>query len=142
MKSNSAGILIENTRHEILLGHATGNKHWDIPKGKYDKSDHILIKTALRETQEETGLVFSKNNLIFVASCYFNSEKNMTLYKLNSKIPYGALSLDRLRCSSMVKRAKYNQFPEIDNYKWFTKEEVLNNVSKSMYKFLITNGVL
>ena len=139
---NSAGILIENDRDEILLGHATGNKHWEIPKGKYDKSDLVLINTALRETQEETGLVFSKDNLILIASCYFNSEKNMTLYKLNFKIPYDAVSLDRLRCSSKVKRAKYKQFPEIDDYRWFQKKEVLNYVSKAMYKFLITNEVL
>jgi 8-oxo-dGTP pyrophosphatase MutT (NUDIX family) len=139
---NSAGILIENDRNEILLGHATGTKHWDIPKGKYEERDSVIINTALRETQEETGLVFSKYQLILLASGYFNSEKKMTLYKLNFKIPYGAVNLDRLRCSSKVKITKYKQFPEIDNYRWFPKKDVLHYVSKSMYKFLTTNEVL
>ena len=29
----SCGVLLFNEHDEILLAHATGNRHWDVPKG-------------------------------------------------------------------------------------------------------------
>ena len=49
-------LVLLNERHEWFIAHVTGSSHWDIPKGIKDDSESRL-DAALRETQEETGLV-------------------------------------------------------------------------------------
>lgn len=52
--SKAGGGIIQNKRNEILLIYRRGK--WDLPKGKLDEGESIE-ECALREVQEETGLV-------------------------------------------------------------------------------------
>src|SRR5437868_3531466 len=54
-KITTCGVLVMNDQRELLLGHATGAKHWDIFKGVGDPGE-TPIETAVRETSEESGL--------------------------------------------------------------------------------------
>lgn len=51
----SCGILFVRDGH-LFIGHTTGQKHWDIPKGKIEPGE-TPIEAAIRETYEETGYV-------------------------------------------------------------------------------------
>ncbi len=57
---NSAGIIVfrrKPSRHpEYLVLRAKWGRHWSIPKGHRDKKSEPVIMTALRETEEETGI--------------------------------------------------------------------------------------
>ncbi|HRH74718.1 MAG TPA: NUDIX domain-containing protein, partial [Zoogloea sp.] len=35
----SCGLLVINERAELLVGHSTGNEHWDLPKGLIDPGE-------------------------------------------------------------------------------------------------------
>ena len=52
----SCGVLLFNEHDQLLLAHATGSRHWDVPKGLADPGEAPLA-AALRETCEETGIV-------------------------------------------------------------------------------------
>ena len=39
---------------QILVGHTTGQEHWDLPKGKTEGSE-TFKEAAVRECYEETG---------------------------------------------------------------------------------------
>ena len=45
----SCGVLLFNEHDQLLLAHATGNRHWDVPKGLADPGEAPLA-AALRET--------------------------------------------------------------------------------------------
>jgi 8-oxo-dGTP pyrophosphatase MutT (NUDIX family) len=67
MTQISCGILVMNERRELLMGHVTGLRHWDIPKGIKDEGESPLV-AALRETEEETGLRLQTAVLYAVSS--------------------------------------------------------------------------
>lgn len=52
-KVEAAGGLTRNTKGEVLMIHRYG--HWDLPKGKLEKSESIE-EAALREVEEECSL--------------------------------------------------------------------------------------
>lgn len=56
---SAGGILYRKTNGhlEIALVKSAKDKNWCLPKGKADIQDESLLKTAIRETQEETGCV-------------------------------------------------------------------------------------
>ena len=47
MSSVSCGVLIFDERRRLLMAHATGGAHWDIPKGLADPGE-APIEAALR----------------------------------------------------------------------------------------------
>ena len=56
-KETSAGIILYNNEHDekefLLLKYPGG--HWDFVKGKMEQSEQSM-QTAIRETEEETGI--------------------------------------------------------------------------------------
>ena len=56
-KETSAGIILYNNEHDekefLLLKYPGG--HWDFVKGKMEHSEQSM-QTAIRETEEETGI--------------------------------------------------------------------------------------
>jgi hypothetical protein len=52
-----AGIILLNSKCSILLVRDTKSKKFGFPKGHYEKYDKTPYDTALRELNEETGLV-------------------------------------------------------------------------------------
>jgi 8-oxo-dGTP pyrophosphatase MutT (NUDIX family) len=130
MKSLSCGILFK-VKGKILLGHSTGNTHWDIPKG-IKHEEELPIEAAIRETFEETGMSISKNMLKEVGKFNLTSHKNLHLYETD-KVD---IKLEELYCDSMVNLPNKAPFPELDNFKLFNKEEALERVYPSLRKVL------
>src|SRR5438445_2538047 len=58
----SCGVLLFNPQDELLLCHATGAAHWDIPKGLSEPGE-TPRQAAARETLEETGLQLAPERL-------------------------------------------------------------------------------
>jgi 8-oxo-dGTP pyrophosphatase MutT (NUDIX family) len=135
MKQLTCGILIY-VKDQVLLCHSTGNTHWDIPKGIKEEFESPL-EAAIRETVEETGLLVNKLALKDLGQHSLNKRKNIHLFKLE----LSSLNLNKLKCTSMVERENEQPFPEVDGYQLFNKENVLNKVSKSLKKLLISTGV-
>lgn len=68
---NSAGGWIENNRGELLLQkRSADSEHWGFPGGIVELGESAA-ETAIREIQEETGLVTSVTELLGVYSKYF-----------------------------------------------------------------------
>jgi len=62
----SCGIVILAPTRELLLCHVTGQRHWDLPKGGIHDGE-TPAEAAVRETMEETGLIFAKSQWPTVA---------------------------------------------------------------------------
>lgn len=133
-KSLSCGVIIMNN-DKILLCHATGQSHWDLPKGGLDDGE-LPIEAAVRECFEETGLRYSADDLLDLGEFSFNKYKNIHLFLLNKN---GPDNLDNLVCNSYFKH-HYTQIdtPEADDFKYFDKEQVLSLASKSL-SLLLSN---
>ena len=58
----SCGLLVLNELGELLVGHSTGNRIWDLPKGLIEDGEDA-VSCALREAKEEFGLVFAPDRL-------------------------------------------------------------------------------
>lgn len=65
MSPNGAGIVLFNKAHtHILLIKDSRSKKWSMPKGQYESYDNSYISTAIRETREETGLIWGYDYLL------------------------------------------------------------------------------
>lgn len=134
-KVTSGTILYIKSIDKYLLGHSTGNKHFDIPKGLMEESETYL-EAAIRECKEEFNIELDDRDMQFLGVHKYNKEKNIALfyYELNMIDD----SFSDLKCSSMV--LDFNgspRFPEVDYYKLFSYEEMLNVVPKSLNKVLV-----
>src|SRR3954453_8977739 len=79
MKTTSCGILVCNPREELLLCHATGTARWDIPKG-HGEAGESTQEAGLRDTAEETGLVFQPEDLLELGRSTYRPSKDLWLY--------------------------------------------------------------
>ncbi|PTS99332.1 NUDIX hydrolase [Pedobacter sp. HMWF019] len=140
----SAGILLYKKKLDqlqVLLVHPGGpffkNKDagwWTIPKGE-SENDEELLKTALREFQEETGYVPSGNF----------RPLNPIIQK-GGKTVYGWAIAGELEVANIVcntfdlewppKSGKIQQFPEIDQARWFDLAEARLKINERQIAFL------
>ncbi len=69
---NGAGLVIfcvvNSCKKYLVLLNKWGRKKWSFPKGHADKRDVNLLKTALRETEEETGFTCNEIRLHSIES--------------------------------------------------------------------------
>ena len=131
----SAGIIITDGK-KILLGHSTGNSHWDIPKGEVDLGEEY-IDTAIRETKEEFGITFKKEELIDLGLFSYLKRKNLYLFKITVKgFP------TECECTSFFKGKNGMDIPEIDDFKVFSNKEGLSKLNKSMQKVFIEHNLI
>lgn len=127
MKKMSCGVIITNGT-VILMLHVTKKSHWDIPKGQKEENE-TNIEAALRELQEESGVILLPEQLIPLGTISYNKEKDLSLFLYYTDI---LPQKDNMECSSYVNIANQISFPEIDGYKYMTWEEAINNTSKSL----------
>lgn len=75
IKIQNAGImLIVNKRNEILAVSRKDDKtKFCLPGGKPEPTDLSIKETAIRETEEETGLIVKKCKLIYQNTNYDNN---------------------------------------------------------------------
>lgn len=127
MKKLTCGIIVITNQNKILLGHSTGNSHWDIFKGICGE-DETSLEAALRETEEESGLKLFEKDVIFIGEYNFNKYKNIALYLHFIE----SLDLEKLNCTSMVVIDDKKPFPELDVFQTFDFNDGLEKMSKSL----------
>jgi len=123
----TCGVLLLNSSAELLLGHATGARHWDIFKGIGDPGE-TPRQAAVREVQEECGLVVDGDGLLDLGLFRYRPEKDLQLY---------ASLIERIdpaqcRCTSFFRDAHGITRPEMDAFMWVAFDEVPGRCAKSM----------
>lgn len=139
MKKTTCGIIIKNEFNEILLGHATNNLHYDIPKGikEYQEDE---ISAALRELNEEFGISFNKNDLTHIGKFSYNKRKNISLFIIF--VNKNSIDIDKLYCSSWVFINGKKSFLEMDSYDWINYNEKEKYLSKVFLNLIKNNNII
>src|SRR3982751_6734490 len=79
MKTTSHGTVLIDADGELLLCHATGGKHWDIPKGAAGPGE-TSAQAALREAREECGLDLDPAALVDLGGFSYRPDKDLRLH--------------------------------------------------------------
>ncbi len=126
-KQTSCGVLVVNRQRELLLGHATGAAHWDIPKGLPEPGESER-DVALRETREETGLVLDASRLVDLGRFGYRPDKDLHLFATL----LDRVDTDRLVCTSCFRDARGRLRPEVDAFEWTPFERVGERCARRM----------
>ncbi len=144
MMKRSAGILpykIVDGKIMVYLEHPGGpyweNKdEWSICKGEYKKEEKA-INAALREFKEETGFALNKEDLHFIGSLKQQATKKLV-------IVFGVekdINPEKMISNTFTKEwpphsGQIQEFPEMDQGKWFTIEEADQKIFKGQRPIL------
>ncbi|HSW07841.1 NUDIX hydrolase [Aquabacterium sp.] len=131
MKRLSCGILVINAQRELLLCHATGTWHWDIPKGGTEPGETPL-QSAQREALEETGLRFEADELHDLGRFSYRSDKDLHLFMALS----GRFDAATCVCTSHYRDSWGRSRPEMDGFEWTPFERVHRRCSRHMVTLL------
>lgn len=135
-KAVSCGVIVRRAAGELLLGHATGNNYWDIPKGVRDAGE-TSIAAALRELREEAGIEFEAHRLQDLGLHKYLPRKDLHLFVLNPADP--TLNIDACCCSThYTPRYGGREIPEVDAYRWSLRGEVPELCGKNMARVLMS----
>ena len=127
MKTVSHGTLVMNAAAELLLCHATGAKHWDIPKGMA-MADESSAAAAAREAHEECGIRLDPERLEALGLFAYRPDKDLSLHAaLIERIdPSGCV------CSTFFVDRWGRRRPEMDAFRWVAFAEVPTLCARSM----------
>ena len=127
MPKKSAGLLIyrfRDNKPEVMLVHPGGpfwhNKEesaWSIPKGEFDETEEPLA-AAIREVQEETGLVVD-GNFIELAPARQKSGKIIYAWAVEGNVDAAAIKSNSFSMEWPPRSGKEQSFPEVDRSGWF-----------------------
>jgi 8-oxo-dGTP pyrophosphatase MutT (NUDIX family) len=127
----SCGVIVTDGGR-ILLGHATRSPRWDIPKGLVEPGES-LIAAAVRELDEETGLVVAEADLRPLGTYDYLRNKNLALFVWK---PARMPSLDGLSCRSTFALPDGTVLPEFDQFGVFAWDEACAKVGKNLARIL------
>ena len=129
----SCGIVFLNTLNKkILMVHPTNQlDYWDFPKGRQEIGETVF-QTAIREVEEETGIIVKQNEMIDLGFHKYNKHKNIHLFLCLNK----DLDLDSMVCTSMVVK-KTHQYPEVNDFKMFSIKDSIDLMCPSMKKVFV-----
>lgn len=129
MKPVTCGVVFIQG-NKILLGHSTGNKHWDIQKGLHEPGEEY-IETAVRETFEEIGTTVDPRQLKFIGLFPYNKQKDICIFLCNEVVDLASFS-----CTSYFTDQNGKSYPEIDNLIYVDFDIGLTMTGKAMSKLL------
>jgi 8-oxo-dGTP pyrophosphatase MutT (NUDIX family) len=127
----SAGVIITDGHH-ILLGHATNSPRWDIPKGIAEQGESF-VAAAVRELEEETGLVVPAGALCDLGVHVYRPGKELALFAWTpAEMPLP----EHLVCRSMFALRNGAMVPEFDKFGVFAWDAALRKVGRSLARLL------
>lgn len=129
----SCGIVFLDTVEEkVLMVHPTNQvDYWDFPKGRQEIGETPL-ETAIREVEEETGILVTSDELIDCGFHKYNKHKNLHLFLCVDK----KFDLSKLECTSMVVKPTH-QYPEVDKFEMFSIVDAIDLMCPSMKKVFV-----
>ena len=117
-----------NQENHLFMGHSTGNKFWDIPKGGAE-GDETALEAAIREVKEETGFDVEPSELLDLGIFQYNRQKNMYLFLYIGK---NKLNPEKAYCESTFTCPHTGkERPELDDFKYIPFSEVIDLSAKS-----------
>jgi 8-oxo-dGTP pyrophosphatase MutT (NUDIX family) len=133
-KKLSCGVLVLNDQQEILLAHVTDEPQWDIPKGGANKGETPLF-TALRELEEETGVVLHEARLVELGQHPYSSSKNLHLFAV--LVSKSEVVPEQCTCKSYFSHnVTREQRPEMDDFCWVSFSSVAQFCTPAMTHLL------
>ncbi len=131
MQHVSCGVIVTDGMR-LLLGHATRSPRWDIPKGLVNAGETTL-DGALRELEEETGLVASPGALAGLGEHDYRPGKRLALFAWRvATLPDPA----RLVCRSRFATRAGESLPEFDRFGLFTWDEAATRIGRDLARLL------
>lgn len=129
----SAGVIFYTKDNKVLLAHATGQKHWDIPKGQPEEGEDF-IDTAIRECKEEIGFsIEDKDYLEALGIMDYNSQKKLALFLyMGTTFP----NVENCICSSFFTDRWNNEVLEVDAFQYIPLEKIEEYATKNLSKTL------
>ncbi|MES2323670.1 MAG: NUDIX hydrolase [Pseudomonadota bacterium] len=132
----TCGTLIINPEGRLLLCHVTNTAKWDIPKGMLDSGESTL-EAAMRELQEEAGVVFDASRFEDLGGFDYLPEKRLHLYLVRAG--EDLRSLDQLVCTSFFPHPVTGEpTPEADGFRWAARSEIARLCWTRMGQRLLT----
>jgi 8-oxo-dGTP pyrophosphatase MutT (NUDIX family) len=133
-KQLSVGTILTDGKY-ILLGHATGTKNWDIPKGRQEEGESN-IETAERELLEETGLAFNRKRFDVVGQHELNKHKDLFLYRIDFKDLKEEIDLSKLKCKSFFNKDNGDKVLEFDRFMFCKIKDIEDYCPKNLRRVL------
>lgn len=130
--TTSCGVIVTDGRR-LLLGHATHSPRWDIPKGMMEPGETFLA-AALRELDEETGLLAPADALRDLGVHAYRPGKNLALFAWT---PAEMPQPEALVCRSTFALRNGAMVPELDRFDLFEWDAALGKVGKNLARLLI-----
>ena len=127
MRSTSHGVLVFHPGAELLLCHATGTRHWDIPKGQANDGEDSAT-AALREAREECGLDFDRASLRPLGRFGYRPDKDLALHAALIE----RIDPARCACSTFFTDRRGRVRPEMDAFRWAGFDEVTTLCARNM----------
>ncbi|CAD6561012.1 RNA pyrophosphohydrolase [Paraburkholderia hiiakae] len=133
----SCGIVLLDPEGRVLLAHATGTNHWDIPKGQGEPGE-TESQSARREMVEETGIEVAQSRLVDLGRYVYRRDKDLHLFAARASAD--ELDLSRCVCVSLFPRREDGvMIPEMDAWRWTLPGEVEGYASRSLARLFNTS---
>lgn len=132
----SCGTVLLDPAGRVLLAHATGTNHWDIPKG-HGEPGETEAESAVREMVEETGIALNSSRLKDLGRYVYRRDKDLHLFAARALA--NELDLSHCVCSSWFPRREDGvMIPEMDAWRWIAPDEVGQFASRSLTRLFET----